>query len=204
MKSAAELSRVLATLPPVPVAGSFARRVRLADLLGIKAPVDLKVAVMTVRIPNFLWVSPSEYRYNPSNVPTFYVGEGESTAAAETKQHPGLTGFDFKPTEPDSLFHIETILSSVLDVTDPATIAALGTTEKELLAPWRLKSPKAPTQILGAAVHTSSRFEAIRYRSARKADVGETGYCLAIFQDRKFTTSTVRVFDPSGTFNQQW
>lgn len=204
MKPAAELAAVLATLHPAAVDRTFARRVLLADLLGINTAVPATALNLMVRNPKFLWTSGGPFRYNPPGLETLYLGEGESVAGAEWKQHPGLAGFDEEPAAPCTVFHVAVKGNGFLDLTDPGVQAALGTSDAELLAPWLLLSPNAPTQVLGKAVFDSKRFEGIRYRSAVMDQVKEDGFCVGLFKDRKSPGSTVHLFDPNGTWSGQW
>jgi RES domain-containing protein len=133
-----------------------------------------------------------------------YLGEGEWTATAETKQHPGVKGFAHEPASPDAIFHIEVKVSAILDITAPSVLSALNTSPDELMANWRTQSPKAPTQLLGNAIFESKRFEGVRYQSAPMKKSGVEGYCLLLFRERKQASSTVRIFDPTGVWSESW
>jgi hypothetical protein len=204
MKTARELAEVLPALPSISVDRTYARRVALADLLGISGSVPASALTLTVRNPQFLWTSKAAYRFNRDGIEVLYVGEGESAAGAEAKEHPGLAGFDEEPTAPATLFCISVRASRLLDLTSSRIQAALGTREAELIAPWLLRSPNSPTQILGQAIFDAAVFEGIRYRCSPLAKIGEDGRCLALFKARKRPESVVRVFDPSETWDQEW
>ena len=77
MLSEPELSTVVDTLTPVSLADTFARRVPLAALLGMNAPVVPGMALQIVS-PRFLLTPTSAYRYNPADVAALYLGEGEN------------------------------------------------------------------------------------------------------------------------------
>jgi RES domain-containing protein len=203
MLSEPDLSAVVDTITPVSLTGTFARRVPLAALLGMNAPVVPGVALQIVS-PRFLLTPTSAYRYNSPGVAALYLGEGENVAAAEVKQHPGLAGFARKPSPPDTLFHVEVTLAAVLDLTDLGVQSVLSTTVAELTAPWRLRSPNAPTQLLGAAVVAGARFEAIRYPCAPLQHAGECGVSLVVFRKSFWPGSTVKVHDPGGTWHESW
>ena len=160
-------------------------------------------ALLLLRFPDFFHFSKKAYRYNPAGYSALYVGEKESTVAGEVKQSPGLAGFDASPAQPDVVYHVEISVTALLDVTTPDVQTILGTTPAELLAPWMLLTPHAPTQVLGKAVHAFGEFEGIRYQSAAMAKVSLTVYCVVLFEDRLKPSSRVGVFDPSGTFAQQ-
>ncbi len=199
----AALFSALATLAPSPLADTYARRVPLAALLGMKGPVVPGVALQIVS-PTFLLTPTKAYRYNPPNIAALYLGEGEDVAAAEVKQHAGLAGFARKASPPDTVFHVEVNLRAVLDVTITSVQSTLGTNPDELIAPWRLKSPAAPTQLLGAAAAASDRFEAIRYPCAPLHRAGQAGVSLVVFRDKLQPGSKVRIHDPSGTWQESW
>lgn len=196
------LATALGAITPVPVTGTFARRVPLAALLGMKTPVLPGLAVQIVG-PRFLLTSTRPYRYNPPGVDTLYLGEGEDVASAETKQHPGLGGFARTAAAPDSVFHVEVRLAAVLDLTDGSLHAKLGTDLVELTAPWRLKSPGAPTQLLGATVLADGRFEAIRYPCAPLHNAGQSGVSLVIFLEKLQPGSEAILHDPSGIWRER-
>ncbi|MGA3006888.1 MAG: RES family NAD+ phosphorylase [Opitutaceae bacterium] len=204
MKSAEELAAILPGLPPTAIERTFARRVLLTSLLGLKTPLGTAGETLAISYPRFLWTSRSEYRYNPPGIEALYLGEGESIAGAETKQNPGLNGFDVEPADPGVIFHVEVQASAILDVTKPDIQAELGTDEAELVAPWRLKRPAAPTQLLGQAVYNCGLFEGIRYHSAPMAKVGAEGYCVVLFRAKRLSTSIVRLFAKSGIWEEQW
>lgn len=201
MKPEAELRKIVGQLPAIKVGGTFARRVPLAALFGL---TSAPTAATVPRIPEFLFASDRPYRYSRRGTEALYLGEGESAAAAEAKQHPGALGFDRAPTTPDSIFHVEVALDRVLDLTDATVCASVGTTEAALLAPWRLLSPDAPTQLLGQVIFDSNQFEGIRYRSAPAAAAGANAHCLVIFRRRKSIGSIVRIYDPAGIWSETW
>lgn len=203
MLRADQLANALATLPTIPVATTYVRRVPAGALFGIKGPLPPPGQPIAAISPNFFFVTGSPYRYNPPGLAAIYLGEGESTAAAEVKQHPGLRGFDHDPRLPDVVYHVSVNLGAVLDLTDRAVQGVLETTVSELTANWRLLSPNAPTQLLGQAVFDSGRMEGLRYPSAATARAAASGACVAIFSHRKNTTSRVKVVDDSNTFVQE-
>lgn len=75
------------------------------------------------------------------------------------------------------------VVHNVLDVTDPAVQAMIGTTLSELTGAWAFVpgGGVAPTQQLGEAAYASGRIHAIRYNSVKNIGVGT---CLAVFPDR--------------------
>lgn len=99
-----ELAGALAALPTVAVATTFVRRVPAWALFGIKQPLPPPGQPIAAVSPDFFFSSASPYRYNPPGLRAIYWGEGESTATAELKQHPGARGFDDAPRLPDVLY----------------------------------------------------------------------------------------------------
>ncbi len=203
MLSVADLPGVLATLPTIAVSTTFTRRVPAFALFGIKKPLPPPGQPIAAISPDFFFNTSSPYRYNPPGLAAIYFGEGESTAAAEVKQHPGARGFDEEPRMPDVVYHATVKLDGVLDLTDASVQSLLHTTPAELVANWRLLSPNAPTQLLGKAAHDVAQFEGMLYPSAAKARVGVASSCIVIFPGRRAATSVVRVVDDSGTFTQE-
>jgi RES domain-containing protein len=203
MLNAADLPGALAALPTIPVSTTFARRVPAYALFGIKGPLPSPGQPIAAISPDFFFSNGSPYRYNPPGLTTIYLGEGESTAGADVKQHQGARGFDEDPRAPDVLYHVDVNLGAVLDLTDKAVESVLQTTHAELVANWRLLSPNAPTQLLGKAAYDLGRFEGLRYPSAATARVGAVASCVVIFPKRKAATSVVRVVDGSNTFTQE-
>lgn len=203
MLAGSQLVDALKGIDPNAVNGRFARRVPLAQLFGIKGQVQPGVVAQFVT-PNLLLTSTRAYRYNQDGVETLYLGEGEDVAGAEVKQEPGLSGFARKSRPPDSIFHVEVKLWAVLDLVNRNAQSVLKTNLDELTAPWRLKSPNAPTQILGASAFKTGRFEAIRYPSAPMHRAGEKGASLVIFRNALHSRSTVEIYDPTGFWRDKW
>jgi len=203
MLSELELVAALRGIKPSKANTTYARRVPLAALLGLQGTF-VPGTLAQISSPTFLLTSSRAYRYNRDGVETLYLGDSEGVAGAEVKQDPGLSGFERKPNPPDTLFHVTVKLSAILDVSEPAVQEVLGTDVKELVAPWRLKSPDAPTQMLGTAALESGRFEAIRFPSAPMHNAGLSGTNLVIFRAAIRSGSSVELFDPTGTWREQW
>lgn len=207
MLSAAALPAALALLSGVRASGDYPRRVSLSALIGAPDPAAGKSlpapgAEAQLRFPNFFFCTKKAYRYNPDGFSTLYVGEKESTAAGEVKQDPGLAGFDASPAGPQVIYYVSINVSSVLDVTNADVLKELDTNAAELCSPWRPTTPNAPTQLLGAAVHATRRFEGIRYQSAAMLKEGRKDFCLVLFMDRLRPDSSVSVYDEAKVFNQ--
>ena len=84
---------------------------------------------------------------------------------------------------------------NVLDLTDAATLAALGTTEQEVTGTWVLAA-YPPTQLLARLAYDSGRIAGIKYRSAKRPG----GLNLVVFPDRILATTGnfLEVYDPHG------
>ncbi len=98
---------------------------------------------------------------------------------------------------PRILLSVDYALVAVVDLTDPAVLAALGTNVEELCTPWRPHNAvgrPSLTQELGAAVHATGRIEALRAPSARD----RAAHNLVAFPDRLQAGSAIRVYDDSG------
>ncbi|GDY24095.1 hypothetical protein LBMAG56_54420 [Verrucomicrobiota bacterium] len=94
---------------------------------------------------------------------------------------------------------VDGVVSNVLDLTKPAVLSALGTTEQEMTGAW-LKGNDAPTQTLARAAHDSGKIAAIKYHSAKH----QGGMNLVVFPDRLAVTKTdyLEVYDPHGDLPQ--
>ena len=90
--------------------------------------------------------------------------------------------------EPQVLMTVDGVLSDVIDLTDAATQAALGTTYQELTGLWVLQQstylagqgPKPPTQVLGQEAFGSRAVVGLRYPSSKNVN----GVGLVVFTDR--------------------
>ncbi|MBU2714220.1 RES family NAD+ phosphorylase [Zooshikella harenae] len=71
-------------------------------------------------------------RFNPIGIPTLYTSERFETAWLEAQQ-----GFPYK-TQPLTLCTYQADCKRVLDLTQPGTLSAIGTSFNELASPWEL------------------------------------------------------------------
>ena len=98
---------------------------------------------------------------------------------------------------PELILTLEITLTYMLDLTDAAICAALGTSREELISeiPSRFilnaHGKTTPTQDLGAACYHSERISALKVPSAAHP----SGYCLNIYPDRLFTGEHVAIHD---------
>ena len=82
-------------------------------------------------------------------------------------------------TAPWVVVSVDGILNNLLDLTDPATLAALGTTAQEMTGTWAA-TPQPPTQLLGRLAYDSGRMAGIKYASAKHPG----GLNVVVFPDR--------------------
>jgi RES domain-containing protein len=95
---------------------------------------------------------------------------------------------------------VDGILNGLLDLTDPATLADLGTTAQEMTGTWAT-IPHPPTQLLGKLAYDSGHIVGIRYASAKHPG----GINLVVFPDRVAvaTGNYLEVYDPHGHLAQR-
>jgi hypothetical protein len=88
---------------------------------------------------------------------------------------------------------------NVLDLTDAATQAALGTTDQEMTGSW-VSTTHPPTQLLARLAYDSGRIVGIKYRSAKRPG----GLNLVVFPDRIASSgSFLETYDPHGNLAQR-
>jgi RES domain-containing protein len=95
---------------------------------------------------------------------------------------------------------VDGITNKLLDLTDPATLAALGTTAQEITGTWATL-PHPPTQLLGQLAYDSGRIAGIKYASAKHPG----GINVVVFPDRIAVASGnyLEVYDPHGHLAQR-
>jgi RES domain-containing protein len=139
-------------------------------------------------------------RYNaPGTFSLLYTANSRITALKETQALFDTEDGQLRdvPRNPELVLTLEVALLCVLDLTDPALCAKLGTSGEELVSttPSRFilnsLGKTTPTQDLGAACHLSERISALKVPSAAHAD----GFCLDIFPDRLFLGERVAIRD---------
>jgi hypothetical protein len=102
------------------------------------------------------------------------------------------------------MYFADARLQRVLDLTDKATLKALGVDAKDLLENWRRANHPTLTQLLGQAVSETGVFSAIRYPSKAAAGRGREGFNLAIFLDCVRVPDAVRILGPDSKPLQKW
>jgi RES domain-containing protein len=95
---------------------------------------------------------------------------------------------------------VDGILNGLLDLTDPATLAALGTTTQEMTGTWAT-TPSPPTQLVGQLAYDSDRIAGIKYASAKHPG----GINVVVFPDRIAAVpgNYLEVYDPHGHLAQR-
>lgn len=197
MLSGAKLDAALAGMKLIAVHGPWTRVIAYRHLL--KAPAGKPGG------PQPLWGGAAALhggRFTPKGgFESIYLAWDPVTALLEVQALVALPGLMLPlRSAPWALVTVEGIVGRVLDLTDPATVAALGTTTQEMTGPW-VTSTNPPTQELGEACYRSGRIAAIKYNSAKNA----TGTNLVVFPDRLVPPSNnyLEVYDPHGSLTQR-
>jgi len=197
-----QLVQVLRRGAGVPMHGPFSRAVALQYLFPKPAPARRVT-------PQPLWGMGSKLyggRYTPKNsFETIYVAKDMVTALAEVVAivtgHPGppLT----LASGPWVIVAIHGFLSSALDLTNPTTVQALGSSYQELTGAWRYvpgQKEEPPTHLLGRLCHKSKRFDGICFPSSKNPPLG---ICIAVFPDRLKSPAYLEVYDPQNNVAQR-
>jgi RES domain len=139
-----------------------------------------------------------------------YLAADELTPVAEVAgvYRPTGSTVDLK-FEPQALMTVEGVLTSILDLTQPATQSKLGTSHAELTGEWLVpqedylagKGPMPPTQMLAEAAYDEGTILGLAYRST-KSSSGKLS--LVIFTDRLAKSlSYLKLHNkPAGTLQQ--
>jgi RES domain-containing protein len=103
-------------------------------------------------------------------------------------------------TAPWVVVSVDGILNNLLDLTDAATLTALGASAQEMTGAWAA-TPHPPTQLLGRLAYESERIAGIKYASAKRPG----GLNLVVFPDRipVAAGSFLEVYDPHGRLAQR-
>jgi len=133
---------------------------------------------LSIKDLEFLYASRRRNRFTLAGGPhTIYFGEDEDVGSAEVKRVALLGAFAKVKSPPAVVFWATAHLpDAVLDLTDPAVIAALGATDAEL--------PDQLGRTGWQFAFASKRFAAIKYWSVRERIAGRKRFCLCIFKDR--------------------
>jgi RES domain-containing protein len=103
-------------------------------------------------------------------------------------------------TAPWVVVTVDGILNQLLDVTDAATLAVLGTTAQEVTGTWAATA-HPPTQMLGRLAFDCGRITGIKYASAKQPG----GLNFVVFPDRIGVAAGnyLEVYDPQGNLAQR-
>lgn len=214
MRSAANLRRILPSLPRAPCRGPWYRAVAFDNLLG---PPPGSPASSPVQP---LWPKGAKRkgaRFTPAAVTgttsfgCIYLALDENTPLLE------VTGILKPPGSsipllfvPQVLMTVDGVLADIVDLTDAKTQSALGTSLQELTGDWVVqqddyltgRSPMPPTQVLAQAAYGVGDIVGLRYSSSKSvaAAIG-----MVVFSDRLVSgTSYLEVFNTStGTLQQR-
>ena len=188
MLPAAQIRRVLASLPAVDYRGNVYRAI-LPKYLATPTPISGIGAKIR------------RARYTPiGSFETIYFAEDPLTAFHEF-HHVNLQlmrDMDDPFAARLAVFATlgpQLILEPirVLDLTRREIRFALGTNLSEITRSWQVPPVPGPppTQMLGEQTHNSGSFQAIRFPSARR----DGGVCLAVFPDRLAASGSIDLDD---------
>ena len=132
---------------------------------------------------------------------SIYLAENPITAFIEVSALVMLPGGPVPVcTPPWVIVTVDGILNNLLDLTDAATLTALGTTAQEVTGTWAT-TPHPPTQLLGQLAYDLGRIAGIKYASAKHPG----GLNFVVFPDRISVAAGnfLEVYDPHGSLAQR-
>jgi hypothetical protein len=138
----------------------------------------------------------------PGSFDSIYLAWCSTTALAEVQSLVFLpSGPLLARTPPWVLVTVDGVVSGILDLTDFATLSALGSNEQEITGSWQM-APLPPTQMLAQVVFDSGRFSGIKYPATKHSSGNRN---LVVFPDRlvRSATDSLNVFDPYGNLKQR-
>jgi len=151
--------------------------------------------------PDWLFASRKARRYNPSGVMCVYFAENPEVAREECREQWLGTPAEHQPV---TEFSAQVRLERVLDLTDTATLKAIGLESTWLAGSWRRANGAALTQLLGQAVNESGFCCAIRYQSVAAMKKGVSGANVVIFRKQIAAPDFVKVLGPTKKPLQEW
>lgn len=197
MLSLLQLATALAAARLVSAHGPWSRAVEYRHLLG--PPPGLTGP------PQPLWGGAAKIagaRFTPQGgFDSIYIAHDPITAFIEVSAlillRNGPVPFS---TPPWVIVTVDGIMNNLLDLTDAATLNALGTTPQEMTGTW-VVTPHPPTQLLGRMAYDSGRIAGIKYASAKHPG----GVNLVVFPDRipAAAGSFLQVYDPHRSLDQR-
>jgi RES domain-containing protein len=192
-----QLAAVLANASLVSAHGPWSRAIGYRYLLG--PPPGLTGS------PQPLWGGAAKLagaRFTPQGAfDSIYLAHDPITAFIEVSALVLLPGGPVPlRTAPWVVISVDGILNNLLDLTDAATLTALGATAQEMTGTWAATT-HPPTQLLGQLAYDSGRIAGIQYASAKRPG----GLNLVVFPDRIPVTAGnfLEVYDPHGHLAQR-
>jgi RES domain-containing protein len=192
-----QLAAALVTVKLVSSHGPWSRAIGYRYLLG--PPPGLTGP------PQPLWGGAAKLagaRFTPQGgFDSIYLSHDPITAFIEVSALVQLPGGPVPVrTAPWVVVSVDGILTNLLDLNDPATLAALGTTAQEITGTWAA-TPRPPTQLLGHLAYDSGRIAGIKYASTKHPG----GLNLVIFPDRISVAAGnyLEAYDPHGNLAQR-
>ncbi len=197
MLALADLATALVTAKLCAVHGPWSRTIGYRHLLG--PPPGGSSA------PQPLWGGAAKLfgaRFTPKgSFDSIYLADGPVTALTEVS---ALISVPHGPvpirTSPLVIISADGVVSRVLDLTDAATLALLGTNEQEITGTW-VKVVQPPTQVLARVAFDSGAIAGIRYPSVKHPG----GVNLVVFPDRLAGAASdyLEAYDPDGHLAQR-
>jgi RES domain-containing protein len=198
MLSGENLRMALSQATLVAVHGPLSRVVGFRHLLG--PPPGLSGS------PQPLWGGAAKLygaRFTPKGgFDSIYLASDPVTALLEVQALVLLPGCPLAlRTAPWAIVSIDGLVSNVLDLTNPPTLAALDTNEQQVSSPW-VTATNPPTQLLAQEAWRSGAIAGIKYRSAKHPS---NGLNLVVFPNRLSVSRNdyLEVYDPYGHLAQR-
>lgn len=192
-----QLAAALATVKLALAHGPWSRAIGYRYLLG--PPPGLTGP------PRPLWGGAAKLvgaRFTPQGgFDSIYLADNPITAFIEVSALVQLPGGPVPVrTAPWVVVSVDGMLNNLLDLTEPATLAVLGTTAQEVAGTWAT-TPHPPTQVLGQIAFDLGRIAGIKYPSATHP----SGLNLVVFPDRipVAAGNFLEVYDPHGNLAQR-
>ena len=192
-----QLAAALANAPLISAHGPWSRAIGYRYLLG---PPPGQTGP-----PQPLWGGAAGFagaRFTPQGgFDSIYLANDPITAFVEVSALVLLPGGPVPVrSAPWVVVSVDGILNHLLDLTDPATLTALGTTAQEVTGTWAAL-PHPPTQLLGQLAYDSGHIAGLKYASAKHPG----GMNFVIFPDRisRASGSYLEVYDPHGNIAQR-
>jgi RES domain-containing protein len=183
----AQLARILQEVPLQELQGPFHRSVAFKHLHRVPGAVPPNPRILSGE-----WSEAFGGRFTPiGSFRTCYLSLDAATAIREAE----------RAGAPMVHLTIEGRLSAILDLTDPAVVAAMDVTFEDLAAPWALPDASGAeplTHQLARQLYAAETIEGLLFRSVQ----AEGGKNLAVFPDRLRHTSWLLIQDPDALLQE--